>query len=101
MSSRSACSTKQVQASQDYTMRPCLKTKQPQMIGGPKSKVPETLYFHEQTAVQIWLWAVIAHCSAGMLFEIFTEDVSFKMFTVFLVKRIVKNWPRKRRLLKG
>ncbi|KAL6080873.1 hypothetical protein STEG23_003425, partial [Scotinomys teguina] len=60
--------------------------KQPQMICDPKNSVPETLYLHKQTAVKIWLWAVICHCSTGLLFEISTEDVSFKIFTIFLVK---------------
>lgn len=56
------------------------------MICGPKSRVPETRHLYEQTAVKIWLWAEICHCSPGLLFEKATEDVSFKMFTIVLVK---------------
>lgn len=50
-----------------------------------REKVPETLYLREQTAVQIWVG--LRSITVALLFETATEDVSFKMLTVFLVKK--------------
>lgn len=80
------------------------------MTSGPKSKVPETLYLHEQTAVQIWVRLRLI--TVALFFETATVDVSFKMLTIFLVKekkvkqvgnikRIVEKQAEKNKTVKG
>lgn len=55
------------------------------MICGPKSKVPDTLYLREQTAVQIWVGLRLI--TVALLFETATVDVSFKMLTIVLMEK--------------